>query len=118
MKQTVQSVQVIKKEEKQPVKDSSGIDINNYTFENEPKKQTKNPVPIEIKNHPDTAAAVAVPSFQLPKQRNYFIFFSTDYVVTQLDNSFLNPTYQKFTGPGAVFLNPGLSGFFKLGMSD
>ncbi|MFI5164599.1 MAG: hypothetical protein ACHQHP_05045 [Bacteroidia bacterium] len=115
---TVQSVQVIIKEEKKPVKDSTGIDINNYTFENEPKIQAKNPVPVEIKNHPDTAAHAAAPAFQIPKQRNYFIFFSTDYVVTQLDNSYLNPVYQKFTGPGAVYLNPGFSGFFKIGLSE
>ena len=117
---SVQSVQVITKEEKQPAKDtaSGGIDINNYTFDNEPKRQIKTSPPVEIKNHPDTSAAATVPAFQLPKQRNYFVFFSTDYVVTQLDESYLNPVYQKFTGPGAVDLNPGFSGFFKIGLSD
>ncbi|MBI4929160.1 MAG: PD40 domain-containing protein [Bacteroidetes bacterium] len=118
---TVQSVQIIINEEKpSEKKDSSGIDINNYVFDNEPKKQTKNP-PVETnKTSPDTAtAAVAAPaSFFLPQQRNYFIFFSTDYVVTQLDNSFLNASYQKFSGPGPVFLSPGFTGFFKLGLSD
>ena len=118
---TVQNVQVIIKEEKQPVKDTAGFDINNYTFDNEPKKATKNPTtpPPPAKNSPDTAAAATrVASFQLPQQRNYFIFFSTDYVVTQLDNSYLNPVYQKFTGPGAIYLDPGFTGFFKIGLSD
>ncbi|MBI4947818.1 MAG: PD40 domain-containing protein [Bacteroidetes bacterium] len=112
----VQNVQVIIKEEKQSVKDSIGFDINNYTFENESKKETKTP-PSPVQSSPDTTTA-HVASFQLPQQRNYFIFFSTDYVITQLDNSYLNPVYQKFTGPGAIYLNPGFTGFFKIGLSD
>jgi len=117
---TVQTVQIIITEEKKPSKkDSTGIDINHYVFENEPKKQSNNP-PVETnKTSPDTVTAAApTASFQLPQQRNYFIFFSTDYVVTQLDNSFLNASYQKFSGPGPVFLSPGFTGFFKLGLSD
>ena len=35
----------------------------------------------------------------------------------QLDNSMLNQTYQLFSG-GGVYYNPGLSGFFKFGISD
>ena len=119
---SVQTFEVIVKEEKQPEKkDSSSFDINNYIFENEPKKQYKIPAPITPeKTSPDTATtpAVATPSFLLPQQKNYFVFFSTDYVVTQLDNSFLNASYQKFSGPGPVFLSPGFTGFFKLGLSD
>lgn len=117
----LQSLQVIVSEEIPEKKDSAGFDINNYIFDNEPKKQVKNPAPVNpVKSSPDTASAPAsaTSSFQLPQQRNYFVFFSTDYVVTQIDNSFLNATYQKFTGPGAVFLSPGFTGFFKLGLSD
>ena len=117
---SVQTVQVFNTEEKKPEKrDSSGIDINNYVFENEPVKKNASPPPVEIKKSPDTATAAAkAPTFQFPQQRNYFVFFSTDYVVTQLDNSFLSASYQKFSGPGPVFLSPGLTGFFKLGLSD
>ena len=117
----VQEVQVFVTEEKkaEPL-DSGAVDINHYVFENEPKKQTSNPVQAEApKTGPDTSGATAsAPTFQFPQQRNYFVFFSTDYVVTQLDNSFLNASYQKFSGPGIVFLNPGLNGFFKMGLSD
>lgn len=115
----MQTVQVIKTETAPAKKDSGLIDINNYVFENEPKKPVKNvEIPAVAQSNLDTAAPAPPPVFQLPQQRNYFIFFSTDYVITQLDNSFLNASYQKFSGPGPIFLSPGFTGFFKLGLSD
>ncbi len=53
----------------------------------------------------------------LPPQRNYDVAFKSEYVVTQLDNAFVNSTYQRFTGGGS-FNNPGLNGFFKTGITD
>ena len=52
------------------------------------------------------------------RQWNYNTAFSTDYFISQLDNRYLNSTYQKFTGGGAVYTNPGLNLFFKIGVSD
>ena len=80
---------------------------------------TKNP-PI-INNQPfkeekkDTTSIGLRKEFKLPQQRNYYVNFSLDNVVTQLDNSFLNQTYQRFTGS---YLNPGFNAFTKIGMSD
>ena len=116
------TVQVIVQEDiSTPSKtDTSQFDINNYVFDKELKKK-KNVEPLpSVSVTPDTASpTVAKPQgFFLPQQRNYFLFFSTDYVVTQLDNSFLNATYQYFSGPGPIFLTPGLTGFFKMGLSD
>lgn len=118
---SIQAVQVFVTEEVKPEKkDTSAIDINNYVFGNEPKKQeAEQPKPETPGTTPDTSSASAqVTAFQFPQQRNYFVFFSTDYVVTQIDNSFLNASYQKFSGPGPIFLSPGFTGFFKLGLSD
>jgi hypothetical protein len=101
-------------------KDSAEVDINNYTFENEPKK-TSPPLKKDAKTAgADTVVQVNKPSeFVLGKQRNYNTNYSVDYVVSQLDNSFLNGSYQKFTGGGSpIYLNPGLNAFFKIGMSD
>ena len=56
--------------------------------------------------------------FKLPKQRNYETAFSSTYFVAQLDNTLLNQSYQLFTGGGAIYYNPGLTGFFKIGISD
>jgi hypothetical protein len=51
--------------------------------------------------------------------RNYNVFYSTDYVVSQIDNTFLNSNYQKFNGASSpIYLNPGFTGLFKIGMSD
>ncbi|MCW3070835.1 MAG: hypothetical protein JWO44_725 [Bacteroidetes bacterium] len=105
----------------QEKKDSSEVDINNYTFQDEKPKTTKEQPKIEIKNSTDTASSQQnkPAEFVLGKQRNYNTNYSVDYVVSQLDNSFLNSSYQKFTGGGSpIYLNPGLNAFFKIGMSD
>lgn len=60
----------------------------------------------------------AIPDFILPQQSVYQLNFATDYVVTQVDNTFLNSNYQRYTGPGAIFYNPGFNGLIKLGVSD
>lgn len=122
---TIENVQVI-----QPVetvkKDSNEIDINNYTFENEQKKaekkQDKKTAPAPAPVAPDSTAAAAKnanTTFVLGKQRNYNLNYSVDYVVSQLDNSFLNASYQKFAGGGSpVYTSPGVNALFKIGMSD
>lgn len=102
-------------------KDSSEIDINNYTFENEQKKpETKTEQSKQVITAGDsTNREKKQEDFLLGKQRNYNINYSVDYVVSQLDNSFLNSSYQKFTGGGSpIYLNPGINAFFKIGMSD
>lgn len=104
------------------VKDPNEVDINNYTFENEIKISNKNNNKAQTSTinglFVDTSHA-KTEEFQLAKQRNYNTNYSIDYVVSQLDNSFLNTSYQKFTGGGsALYLNPGLNAFFKVGMSD
>jgi hypothetical protein len=100
------------------------IDINNYVFQSEFKRKktvvdsvqvTKSDTLIAV--FPFNASTQADTAFRLPKRRNYDPVFSADYFVVQLDNSLLNATYQTFTG-GAVFFDPGLTGLFKIGISD
>ncbi|MFT4682082.1 MAG: hypothetical protein ACI9FU_001563 [Granulosicoccus sp.] len=55
--------------------------------------------------------------WELPQQRYYHTHFFVDQVITQLDNNFINTTYQRYTGGGG-FVNPGLNFFSKLGASD
>ncbi len=118
----IQNVIEIKDSSEPVKKDSSEIDINNYTFENEQKKSEKksekSKVPL-IKADSTALKAKSNAEFQLGKQRNYNTNYSVDYVVSQLDNSFLNGSYQKFSGGGSpIYLNPGLNAFFKVGLSD
>ena len=72
--------------------------------------------------------------FVIPKQRNYNVEFSVNKIVTQIDFSYLNQTYQPFSGyltptentnspvPGfnlnPYYEPPGLSPTFKLGITD
>lgn len=118
----VENVKEIKNIPEPVKKDSSEIDINNYTFENELKKpEKKQEKAKEPLNSVDSTAlkAKSSPEFQLGKQRNYNTNYSVDYIVSQLDNSFLNASYQKFSGGGSpIYLNPGLNAFFKVSMSD
>jgi hypothetical protein len=102
-------------------KDSTDVDINNYTFENEQPKVNKEAPQQPKVNNTDTTAAAAQgdPEFALARQKNYNTAYSVDYVVSQVDNSFLNASYQKFAGGGSpIYLNPGINAFFKVGVSD
>lgn len=106
-------------------KDSTEIDINNYTFENEQKKVEKKSIePKTVVSIGDTTNTTTIvqnknAEFVLSKQFNYNTNYSVDYVVSQLDNSFLNTSYQKFTGGGSpIYLNPGINAFIKIGLSD
>ena len=113
----------------EPVKQDTGkIDINNYVFQSEvnrPKqKKQETKKKLEVVNtqvSPDSVIAQNGETPQLrdnlPVQRNYEIAYEANYLVSQLDNSLLNNTYQTFTG-GGVYYDPGINGLFKIGISD
>ncbi|MEO8149727.1 MAG: hypothetical protein ABI723_18960 [Bacteroidia bacterium] len=133
-------------EPKTETPDSSKVDINNFVFQSEFKKKNREVVQQVVQSDTslfknttesdpfksgladaiaktrESAASVgmadsAAPPYRLPKQRNYDLAFSTQYFVTQLDNSLLNATYQSYTG-GAVYFDPGLNGLFVVGIND
>jgi hypothetical protein len=129
---------VIIEPSKPPKTDTASVDVNNYVFQSEFKSKKKSETPPSPPSHQDTLKLNAdipalkntevtdttsadslaqAPTFKLPKQRNYDISFSSDYILTQLDNSLFNTTYQPYTG-GAVYFDPGLNALFKISMSD
>ena len=56
---------------------------------------------------------------KLPKARNYFISFTTDYVVSQFDNSYITKSYQPYTNyKMPLFLNPDFDALIKVGTAD
>ncbi len=113
-------------------RDSNYIDINNYIFSNEvlkPKEKEKEKKKEERKKKEIVAKATPKPVDTLGrkthaelasifKARNYDLGFTTNYLVTQADNSMLTPTYQTFNPGSPVFFDPGLLGVFKVGISD
>jgi hypothetical protein len=115
-------------ENKPALTDSNYVDIENYVFQNDfakskNKKADRKKEKIEQLKQDNISEAATVPpkdslEFVLPKQRNYDPNFSSNYFVSQLDNSLLNSTYQVFSGGGGVYFNPSLNGFFKIGISD
>lgn len=140
----VVEVNIVDADKNPPAVDSNAVNIDNYIFQSDfPKKKKdkrrQNVEPTEPVVTPDSSATTTVSPdttssissfieqpkvsndsvvFQLPKQRNYITAFSSNYFVSQLDNSLLNQSYQIFNGGNAIYYNPGLNGFFKLGISD
>ena len=102
------------------------IDIRNYVFEEERKdyEYEKESIRLDFSDPgdplvDDSEAAKADSTktlFVLPKSSNYRVNFATDYVLSQVDNTFANRFYQPFTGPSSM--TPGISGLIKLGASD
>ncbi|MDG1260982.1 MAG: hypothetical protein P8H59_09845 [Flavobacteriales bacterium] len=99
------------------------VNIDDYRFEDDPTdfEYEKESVTLNEDSkgpggNSGTTEDSTKKAFELSKPRNYRLNFATDYVLTQIDNTFSNPFYQPFTGPTTMF--PGLSGLVKLGMSD
>ena len=101
---------------------AGGVDINNYSF----KENNAGNYQPNTSNNSQTSVGTPTTNtdannnqktqgFQLPIQKNYYVNFAVDQVIAQLDNSFLNQTYQKFTG---YYVNPGLNAFLKIAASD
>lgn len=103
------------------------IDVNNYSFDQNPSINLDNNLP----NPPVKMAAAPIRDTNKVKKdtnkgpkkplerNNYHVSFSPDYVLTQLNNSFLNQSYQIYTGSaGPVYQNPGLDAFIKVGLTD
>ncbi len=92
--------------------DEAPIDINNYVFESEKLSYYQNK--FKDKNLEIT---VDTTKKERPKVRIYQTAFYQNYLVNQVDFSFLNASYQAFTG-GAVYFNPGTNLLFKIGTND
>lgn len=119
-KRLTQTVNTVTPTGSETVTDPDKVNVDDYSFTKIEIKKAPEPAKTNTKtegdNPVDSTAKTSGPvEFKLPIQRNYYVNFSVDNVVTQLDNSFLNQTYQRFTG---TYINPGFNGFFKIGMSD
>lgn len=89
------------------------IDINNYVFEVERIKMIND----ELKNKNINITLVDKLKDETPRARIYQKAFYQNFLVAQIDFSFLSNTYQPFTG-NAVYFNPGTNMLFKVGTYD
>jgi len=88
------------------------IDINNYIFEREKLNYYNNQLISRNLN--------LVLDSTVSKKMMYIDYTTSFYpnkLVNQIDFSFLNASYQAFTG-GAYYFNPGLNLLFKVGATD
>ncbi|RLD99910.1 MAG: hypothetical protein DRJ13_09345 [Bacteroidetes bacterium] len=88
------------------------IDINNYIFEREKLNYYNN----QLRNRNLNLVLDSTEN-----KRLMYIDYTTSFypikLVSQIDFSFLNASYQAFTG-GAYYFNPGLNLLFKVGAND
>jgi hypothetical protein len=91
----------------------SEIDINNYIFEIE----RLNLFNSKLKEKNLNLKIVESVEEEEKKPRIYQLAFYQNYVVSQIDFSFLSESYQAFTG-GAVYFNPGINLLLKIGTQD
>jgi hypothetical protein len=88
------------------------IDINNYIFEREKLNYYNN----QLRGRNLNLVLDSVQNENLA-YIDYQLAFYPDQLVNQIDFSFLNASYQAFTG-GAYYYNPGLNLLFKVGAND
>ncbi|UCH13628.1 MAG: PD40 domain-containing protein [Bacteroidales bacterium] len=110
--QSIKDNTVITSEQDTFIFDEYEIDINNYIFE----KEKINYYNSKLKEK-NLILSLDTGKFQRPKIRIYQPAFYQNYMVNQVDFSFLNESYQAFTG-GAVYFNPGMNMLFKIGTND
>ena len=89
------------------------IDINNYIFEIE----RLNLFNSKLKEQNINARLIPVMDQEDRRVRIYQEAFYQNYIVSQIDFSFLSESYQAFTG-GAVYFNPGVNMLMKVGTHD
>lgn len=110
-------IPVLKTETEGVERDSNYVDIDDYQFYDD-VEPTFEKVVVDLGRgvKQDSSVVEEVVTFQLPRQEIYTINFTTDYVVSQIDNSFLNQSYQRYTG--GPYQNPGFNALIKMGMID
>lgn len=106
-------VAVYENEAPPPVADTAAIDINNYQISSDltaaKKPNRKNVLQL----------SGGTPIIKLPKPRNYNVEYSVNELISQLDFSNLNMSYQPYIGyAGPVYQNSPTNALFMLGATD
>ncbi|MEI7802427.1 MAG: hypothetical protein WCI97_07280, partial [Bacteroidota bacterium] len=97
--------------------DTTKVDINNYIFQSEFSQKTVTVTP-EKKEEEKQTTLKKDWRIKFSKILPYYPRFSTDYVVSQLDDNLMINRYQSFAPNGGVFQNPGINGLIKLSTTD
>ncbi|MBE0640820.1 MAG: hypothetical protein IH599_02210, partial [Bacteroidales bacterium] len=110
------SFRTVREGDPDPETSQGGVDIRDYTFDRQSFVNLRMEEPAQAAGGP-AAATQASPA--MPKQLNYYVEYSINELVSQVDFAFLNSNYQAFTGTGQpIYLNPGLNALLKVGAMD
>jgi len=97
-----------------PGEQNDKININDYEFDSRSFISIAGGDTIGAGYGPDSLG-IFIP----PKKRNYRVEYFMNELITQIDFSYLNATYQPFTGGvSPVYLNPGFNALFAIGIND
>ncbi len=98
-----------------PIKpDTSGIDINNYQISGDISVSKPSLFQSKVLSPENTGGII-----KLPKPRNYNVEYSVNQLVSQLDFSYLNLSYQPYLGyAGPVYQNSPTNALFVVGATD
>ncbi len=100
-----------------PTSDSTKVDINNYQLTG--KVNQKLPGEGVLKEDKFGRMVPANEAVKPPKPRNYYVSYSINKLVSQIDFSYLNMSYQPFIGyAGPIFQNPPTNALFTIGTTD
>jgi len=96
------------------------IDIYNYKLEQDtlPIKSNKEKNANKRNVVGLTQNTLSLSNFTLPKLETYETGYFLDQVTTQFDFSYLNASYQTYTGYGPIFIQPGMNALFMLNLTD
>ncbi len=95
-------------------KQTNAVDIRNYKFKEETKTQPKDNKAVVIKGKEQEENK----KFKLGVQKEYKTNFAIDNVTSQIDQSFLNNSYQLFNPGSPSFNNPNLNMFTMVEIKD
>lgn len=100
-----------------------GIDTDNYEFEKDKKENNDFEKETLVIGQTNTDDKEEKPKsrfdvYEKPPSNLYKVNFAKDFVLTQVNNNFLNNIYQRYSGPGDVYINPGINALMKIGFSD
>ncbi len=105
--------------------DTGEININNYYFQSEyPEENNDKEITEKAtkdKDQPNVREGIEdESSIELGNARLYFLNFTPEHLVSQLDNSIINTPYLPYNqnNPQAFVYNPVLNATIKLGISD
>lgn len=95
------------------------IDTDNFLFNDEISRDTGRTASDSNEGMSNDSISDDIQEFYIPRARNYYVEYTIDQMVNQLDFSYLNASYQTFTGgSNPIYINPGFNALFKLGLTD